>query len=140
MLDTPTGGSVLTDAKECKVTVTHDLLFGRISFLEGSAEVKQSAGKLVLPLQRKGYMKGKVRVPWSAESADEQEGPYKDLTGIETFEDGEEKSNIEIMISQIPRKVESDTFDVVLATPKTTTIKRGDISKCTVTVLNDKGW
>ena len=63
--------------------------------------------------------------------------PFADLSGTETFEKGEEESNIEIKIPQDPRDVTKDKFDVILGDPKPSTSQVPKKNKCNVTVEND---
>ena len=63
--------------------------------------------------------------------------PFADLSGTETFEKGEEESNIEIRIPQEPRDVQYDMFDVILDYCKPMTSQVDKNNKCLVTIEND---
>ena len=63
--------------------------------------------------------------------------PFANLSGVETFEDGEDESNIEIKIPQDPRDVTKDAFDVILGDPRPSTAVVDKNNKCSVTVEND---
>ena len=63
--------------------------------------------------------------------------PFADLSGTETFEKGEEESNIEIRIPQEPRDVQYDMFDVILDNCKPMTSQVDKNNKCLVTIEND---
>ena len=56
---------------------------------------------------------------------------------METFEEDEDESNIEIKIPQEARDITKDVFDVILIDPKspTATVKKNN--KCVVQVQND---
>ena len=56
---------------------------------------------------------------------------------METFEEGEEKSTIEIAIPQDPRGIVRDTFSLILLNPTTSTAVVGTNHSCNVTINND---
>ena len=56
---------------------------------------------------------------------------------METFEEGEEESTIEIKIPQDPRDVQYDMFDVILEDPRPMTSQVDKNNKCLVTIEND---
>ena len=78
----------------------------------------------------------KVKVAWKVVSKDPN-SPFAGITGVETFDEGEEESHIEIDIPQDPRDVRSDAFDVILSDPKPSTSVVDQNNKCSVTVDND---
>ena len=84
------------------------------------------------------HLSGKVTVPWKTLTSDD-DSPYANLSGIETFNDGENISHIQINLPESPMNAEQHTFDIVLATPKEISSKLGDIPKRSVTVVNDIG-
>ena len=63
--------------------------------------------------------------------------PFADLSGTETFEKGEEESNIEIKIPQELRDVQYDMFDLILDYCKPMTSQVDKNNKCLVTIEND---
>ena len=77
-----------------------------------------------------------MKVPWRTVCKDET-SPFANLSGIETFEDGEEESNIHINIPQDPRDQSQDKFEVVLGDPKPSTSIVDPKNKCSITVEND---
>ena len=77
-----------------------------------------------------------MKVAWTTVCKD-QNSPFANLSGVETFEKGEEESNIEIKIPQDPRDVTKDKFDVILGDPKPSTSIVDKNNKCSVTVEND---
>ena len=81
-------------------------------------------------------MTDKVKVPWRTVCKDET-SPFANLSGIETFEDGEEESNIHINIPQDPRDQTQDKFEVVLGEPKPSTSIVDKNNKCSVKIMND---
>lgn len=81
---------------------------------------------------------GKVRVPWKTVCLD-SESPFANYSGIETFEDGDEKSHITMKIPQYPREENVDRFDVVLSPPKSVESVLGDTTSCSVAIENDIG-
>ena len=65
------------------------------------------------------------------------DSPFAGLSGVETFDEGEEESHIEIDVPQDPRDVTKDSFDIVLSDPKPSTSVVEKNNKCQVTVDND---
>lgn len=135
-LGQPSGGSTLHDLTECRVNVTHDVMCGKIEFEKSVVKVVQTDGDVIVPLKRSFYTEGKVKVGWRTitESSD---SPFANLSGVETFEDGEKESNIEIAIKQLPRDSKQDSFDVVLSPPSTTTVSIDESERCSVVVKNN---
>ena len=58
-----------------------------------------------------------MKVGWKTVTNDES-SPFNNLKGVETFEEGDKTSTIEIPISQEPRDVNKDRFQVVLDQPQ----------------------
>ena len=56
-------------------------------------------------------------MPWKVKCRDPK-SPYANLSGVETFCDGEETSHIHITVPQEPRDVTKDKFDVILEEPR----------------------
>ena len=79
---------------------------------------------------------GRVRVPWRTVS-DDPESIFSNLSGVETFEDGDEVSVIRICIPVQPRETEQDRFDIELTKPKASDVVLGDKHSCSVAVEND---
>ena len=77
-----------------------------------------------------------MKVEWKTVCKDDN-SPFANISGVETFEEDEEESNIEIKIPQDARDVTKDVFDVILIDPKspTATVKKNN--KCVVSVQND---
>ena len=66
-----------------------------------------------------------------------EDNPFYNLSGTETFKDGEEDSTIEIKIPQDTRDVTKDNFDVILSEPRPSTSIVDKNNKCQVVVEND---
>ena len=73
---------------------------------------------------------------WKSECREEN-SPFSNLGGVETFEEGEEKSTIEIAIPQDPRGIVRDTFSLILLNPTTSTAVVGTNHQCNVNINND---
>ena len=58
-----------------------------------------------------------MKVGWKTVTSDET-SPFNSLKGVETFEEGDKTSTIEIPISQEPRDINKDKFQVVLDQPQ----------------------
>lgn len=77
-------------------------------------------------------------MPWKSNSGN-IESPYDNLSGIETFEDGDDVSHIKIKLPQQPREASEEQFAITLSPPKSTEAVLGDIDVCQVNVKNDIG-
>ena len=112
-----------------------------ISFKETSVKFDQSSkDKVVLKVLRSEPRKGKVQVPWSVTSHT-QDSPYQKLNGVETFEEGEKDSHIEIDVHKLPRNAVADKLAVVLGKPKSANAVLDDkTSRCDITINNNIGW
>jgi len=75
-------------------------------------------------------------VPWKTASSDPS-SPYANLSGIETFENGDEVSHIKIPLPQQPRDLDEDAFNITLAQPKSAEAVLGEIGQCAVKIAND---
>ena len=90
--------------------------------------------------RNKEHLVGKVKIPWRTIVGDDQaDSPYANLSGIETFEDGEKTSHIEVKIPQLPRECKQDLFEVVLSNPSSDVVQVDDNEKCSVVVKNNIG-
>ena len=78
----------------------------------------------------------KVKVEWKTVCNDPN-SPFVNISGVETFEEDENESHIEIKIPQEARNVTKDNFDIVLSDPKPSTSVVDKNNKCSVTVDND---
>ena len=78
----------------------------------------------------------KVKVEWKTVCNDPN-SPFANISGVETFEEDENESHIEIKIPQEARNVTKDNFDIVLSDPKPSTSVVDKNNKCSVTVDND---
>ena len=74
---------------------------------------------------------------WVVDTYDES--PYFNISGTETFEDGDGVSNIKIELPQLPQISTTDSFKVMLVPPKAGNIRLGSISERTVEITNDIG-
>lgn len=83
-------------------------------------------------------LSGRVRVPWKTITASPT-SLFADITGVETFEDGDKTSHVVIKLPQIPHDTERDQFKIALDQPKSSDARLGDISSCVVNVHNDIG-
>ena len=81
-------------------------------------------------------MVGKVRVPWKVLVEDEN-SPFLEVGGSETFKDGEEESHIEIKIPQKPRDTIKDQFKIILLKPKPASCVIDESKPCHVTINNN---
>ena len=123
------------------MTIQNDIKPGLISFKETSLNFDQSdKDKIVLKVVRGEPRKGKVQVPWSV-SSHTRDSPYQKLNGVETFEEGEKDSHIEIDVHKLPRKAVADKVAVVLGKPRSANAVLDDkASRCDITINNDIGW
>ena len=84
------------------------------------------------------FVEGKIKVPWRI-ICESESSPFIGLSGVETFEDGEKDSNIEIKIPQLPRDTKQDIFDIVLSSPSSSTVQTDQSERCSVVVKNNIG-
>ena len=77
-----------------------------------------------------------MRVPWKVLVEDEN-SPFLEVGGSETFKDGEEESHIEIKIPQKPRDTIKDQFKIILLKPKPASCVIDESKPCHVTINNN---
>ena len=78
-----------------------------------------------------------MKVGWRTSC--EESSPYFNLSGTETFEDGDEVSNITVSLPDLPQSTGTDHFSVVLSPVKSENCKLGPIIERNVEVTNDIG-
>ena len=83
------------------------------------------------------YFSGEVKVKWT--TACEGDSPYANLSGTETFEDGDGVSHIKIDLPEIPQDKSTEQFSIVLSPPKADNCKLGQISERAIEINNDIG-
>ena len=60
-LGQPSGGASLGENVECRITVTNDVLPGKIDFASPTISAKQTDEKLKIKLIRSQYLEGKIK-------------------------------------------------------------------------------
>ena len=60
-LGEPSGGASLGENVECRITVTNDILPGKIDFASPKVSAKQTDEKLKIKLIRSQYLEGKTK-------------------------------------------------------------------------------
>ena len=59
-LGQPSGGSTLNDVIECHVTVSHDVMCGKVEFDKNVVKVVQTDGEISIPIKRSFYTEGNL--------------------------------------------------------------------------------
>ena len=59
-LGQPSGGASVGDNVECRITVTNDILPGKIDFEKPAIVIKQTDEEIVVPLKRTQYTEGLI--------------------------------------------------------------------------------
>ena len=83
------------------------------------------------------YILGEVKVSWTTLCDDES--PYSNLSGVETFQDGEETTNIQMEFPELPLDHTMDQFSVVLSPIKSSNCKLGTNTQRPIEITNDIG-
>ena len=64
-LGQPSGGASLGENIECRVTVTNDILPGKVDFEKPVIVLKQTDEEIVVPLKRTQYIEGSTFITFS---------------------------------------------------------------------------
>ena len=115
------------------ITIQTPKEFAVVSLTDNEFHCKQSDGKLIIQVLRKGVTRGRVVVPWITES---KSPAFHDLKGVETFKDGEDDSHIEIDLPQDPTDEDVASFIVRLGEPTGAAVL-SELSSCQVNVHYD---
>ena len=102
---------MLGDVYKCVVKLIQDIPFPKVSFSAPEMALKQSAGKIRIPLERTTNMRDNFVVDWFIKS----ENPnYKDLKGQVQFEEGQTEAYFEIDLPIFPQMEAKSGFSVCL--------------------------
>ena len=117
---------------------------GVLQWAEDMVSIKESAGDLVLRIQRAGGKDGEVKVQYTTKDQQARAGKdYVAIKGELTFADGETSKDLKIEIIDDDELEKDEHFTVVLSEPTNGAIfdsatDGGDNEAiCTVTILND---
>jgi len=136
VLGEPTGAAVLSESDRCLVNVANDVMYGVIGFpRKVRIKANQTDKSINIPVSRSGSTDGEVEVKWSTSCA--ETSPYFNLSGVETFEDGDGVSHIKIDLPDLPQSQEVDNFTIVLHPVKGDLCKLGAIAERPVEITND---
>ena len=109
-------------------------------FSQVRIKANQSDKSINIPVSRSGSTDGEIKVGWSTSCP--ESSPYFNLSGTETFEDGDGVSHIKMELPELPQASETDTFTVVLSARnlERNLCKLGSIFERPVEIKNDVSY
>jgi hypothetical protein len=119
-LSTPTGGSVLGEAKSSPVTIfddeSGDFGSGALKFAKASYEVTQSQGNLLVTVMRTGGANGQITVDYSTTNGSAYAGvDYTSAQGTLTFAPGEASKTFIVPILKSSTLGSERTINLILS-------------------------